>query len=196
VKDKYKASAVFNRLYEALQPKLDVPVDIPSHIGYRIGKSRQTVRQYTCKPDSSGFRIPPLAVIDKMFQCVMHEDVHRAASLRGLTLSDGYRVNQVILSDYEAALDLADAIRFRVVPQGDAVVPALSDAARLRHQWRQVFFSGTVDRADLAIIAGVDVYDVGFVGREHKALGIQPLVEMVAKAMALEALSGRERSAA
>lgn len=196
MKDKYRASAAFNKLYDAMRPKGDIQGDMPGNVAYQIGKSRQTVRQYACNPDTKQFRLPPITVLDKMLQRVMHEDVHRPSTIRGLTLSTGFKVLEITLYDYEAALDLADVLQITAVPVGETVVPPLSDEARLRHQWRQVYFGGLVDRADLAIVAEVDLYDVAWVGREHPTFGIQPSAEMVAKAMALEALSGRVRSAA
>lgn len=196
MKDKHRTSVVFRELYEAMRPKGDTRCDMPGLVACETGKSRQTVRQYACDPDSRQHRVPPVEVLDKMRHRVMHEDVHRPSTLRSLTRADGYKVSRVTLADYEAALDLADSLLCAVVPQGDSVVPVLSDDARLRHQWRQVFFGGVVDRADLAILAGVDVYDVAWVGREHSTRGIQPTAEMVAQAIALEALSGIERKAA
>ncbi|KQS84809.1 hypothetical protein ASG58_20130 [Rhizobium sp. Leaf383] len=183
-------------MYDAMRPQGDVKLDMPGLVACQIGKARQTVRQYACDPDSRQHRVPPVEVLDKMRHRVMHEDVHRPSSLRSLTLDNGYSVARVTLNDYEAALDLADSLLCAVSPQGDSVVPMLSDEARMRHQWRQVYFGGVVDRADLAILAGVDVYDVAWVGREHAVYGIQPTAEMVAQAMALEALSGIERTAA
>lgn len=192
MKDKYRASAVFHELYEAMRLQGDFQGDMPGTVAYQVGKSRQTIRQYACEPDSKSFRVPPISVLDAMRERIMYEDVFRPSVLRNLTLESGYKVARVTLADYESALDLSDSlVGFPVTAQVDTVIPVLSDDARLRHQWRQVYFSGTVRRADLAILAGVDLYDVAWVGREHAKFGIQPSAEMVAKAMALEALSGR-----
>lgn len=196
MRDKYRASEVFRQLYETMRPTGDTQIDMPSSVAYELDKSRQTIRQYACDPDTKSFRVPPIAVLDKMRQRIMHQHVHRPSLLRNLGADSGFQVAQVTFDDYELARDLADSLRIRVIPKGSAVVPKLSDDARRRHQWRTVYFGGEVNREDLATIADVDYHDVAWVGREHPRHGIQPTSDMVARAIALEALSGIGRSAA
>jgi hypothetical protein len=195
MKDKARSAEVFRELFEAMRIKSDRNGEHYGFVACEIGKSRQTVRQYCCDPSSKQFRLPPLQVLDLMRNRVIHEYVHRPSTLRALDQPDAYLVGNRTFDDYVMALDLGDALKIEVRTQGDAVIPELSEDARLRHKWREVFFGGVVDRADLAILAEVDFHDVAWVGREHPELGRQPTREMVAKAVALEALTARRNAA-
>lgn len=125
VKDKYRVGVVFRTLYEAMRPVGETQIYMPRHVCHQVGKSRQTVRKYACDPDSKHFRPPPMSVMGKMRQRIMHEDVHRPSTLRNLGMDCGYQVGQFTLSDYAAALDLGE--------------PGDFDASSGRRQRRRLF---------------------------------------------------------
>ena len=97
-----------------------------------------------------------------------------------------------VCRNYLVALEVAD--RFGVSPTPISGVYSdtvdslgIGHDAILRHFWRKVFFGGRVPRAELADIAGTDIYSVAWVGREHPTRGIQPNHEQVLWAMANDA---------
>ncbi|CAN7328332.1 hypothetical protein [Neorhizobium tomejilense] len=152
-----------------------------------IGRSRQTIKQYSARAGTKSHRTPTAEAIEAMREGVMAREVHRrTASFSGpfVVQNGAYEVNFLTCP---VALDFADAKGWMMAVSSD--VPPLDEAARLRHQWRRVFFGGIVTRDVLADIAQVDVYTVGWVGREHPTLGIQPTADQVARAMAAEALT-------
>ncbi len=168
-----------------------------AYVAKSIGRSQQTIRQYKAAPGSKSHRTPTMEVIEAIRGLVMHRDVQvRNVVFTGA--GGGYKVNgmpeAIAFRDYLIALDFADS-RGGVVST-DEEIPTLDDGARLRHQWRQVAFGKIIPVDMLADIAGVDVYTVGWVGREHPTEGIQPSSGMVAAAMAAEALTELRGAAA
>lgn len=162
-----------------------------------LGKSAQTIRQYKAAPGSKSHRVPTAEVIEDLREFVMHN--RRRYNTHVPEGAVAYRVegapNKLQFADYLVALDYAD--RFGGVVKADGgEIPTFDDSARQRHEWRQVAFGGLVPVHVLASIAGLDVYTVGWVGREHPEHGIQPTWQMVCAARSAEALEDMRRHAA
>lgn len=155
-----------------------------------LGRSRQTVRQYSAAIGTKSHRTPHADVIETLRAGLIWRTCQVYKTLP-LDSTEGYLIigapRAVRFSDYLVALDYADSHRAKVV--GDTF-PPLDDEARLRHEWRQVAFGGIVTIDVVAAITGVDVYTVGWVGREARH-GIQPTFAQVAAAVSAEAMSGR-----
>ncbi|MCZ4287242.1 hypothetical protein [Hoeflea alexandrii] len=165
-------------------------------IAAACARSPQPMRQYLANPDSTAFRRAPVKVTDTLVSLLMSADVIRPdATPSNYAKYEGWQVDINMNlpwpgKSYLIALEVYDRhgvsepVSF---PDTRIAAPVLNDAARLRHEWRKVFFGGRVPRQDLADVAGTDIYNVAWVGREHPTRGIQPTHEMVMWAMANDA---------
>lgn len=192
--DAIAAHAAFSKL---LTKCISFAGDYIKVVAAGLGKSAQTVRQYKAAPGSKSHRVPTAEVIEELREFVMHN--LRRYKMYVPEGAVAYRVdgapNKLQFADYLVALDYAD--RYNGVVKADGgEIPKLDNRARQRHEWRQIAFGGVVPVEVLASIAGVDVYTVGWVGREHPECGIQPTWEMVYAALAAEALEDLRRHAA
>lgn len=188
-----EAAAAFRKLLDYY--KRSGP-DYVMRVATVINRSQQTVKQYSASPTSKSFRKPPLEVIDALREEIMLKDVYFPMASIGGPVNVDLRSGPISFNSYVVALDCADARGGKAWMLNDRDIPPLTSYARLRHQWRQVAFGGIVSRSVLAEIAGTGFYEVGWVGREHDILGIQPTEEMVARAIAAEALTTMGRIAA
>ncbi|KQZ50309.1 hypothetical protein ASD54_08625 [Rhizobium sp. Root149] len=66
--------------------------------------------------------------------------------------------------------------------------PQTKDEFRLMCEWTDIVNRAEVPKSMLANIAGVSDYHLAWVGRSHPSFGIQPTLDQVATAMAVEAL--------
>ncbi|MEM5474437.1 hypothetical protein WNZ14_22140 [Hoeflea sp. AS60] len=187
---KYIASEVCRELVSALKQTEGL-----RYIAAACGRSPQTIRQYMASPESTSFRKAPFEVTDEMIKLIISYEVLRPDSSHWETREgEGWRVllpnrTPFVCRTYLIALEVADRFRTSPTPLPGSSLDyvTISEEARLRHQWRQVFFGGRVPRQELADLAGTDIYNVAWDGREHPTRCIWPTHEQVMYAMATDA---------